>query len=154
MDVRHAFWHGLGGLIGTILVLSPGVAFPEGPQHPGSITPVDQKTGPLQKDDRDDEVLAGKLEEKLRMDERINWQLLQLNVKNGHVTLHGVVKTPEEKGLATLIAMSEPGVKGISNTVLVQENAPETQKKPDLTEKDGKAVLEGEGQIKEQQILP
>jgi hypothetical protein len=65
----HAFRHGLVGLFGTIIVLSHGFAFPEAhSQHPGSITPVDQKTGPLQEDDRDDEVLEGKLEEKLRMD--------------------------------------------------------------------------------------
>lgn len=65
------------------------------------------------------------------------------------------MKTPEERGLATRIVTSEPGVKAIiDNTILVEENAPETEKKPDLTDKEGKPVLEGEGQIKEQQILP
>ncbi|MER3423421.1 MAG: hypothetical protein C4293_09520 [Nitrospiraceae bacterium] len=136
-------------ILGTVILVPPEPGYPES-QGSGEIPLVDQKSsGP-----RDDEMLASKLEEKLRMDERINWQLLEVNVKNGQVTLRGVVKTPEEQGLATRIVMSEPGVKAVDNTILVHENAPESEKKPDPQEKDGRPVLEGEGQIKEKQILP
>ncbi|WP_447978376.1 BON domain-containing protein [Candidatus Nitrospira bockiana] len=138
-----------GLVLGGLLVFPLGLGTLDG--HAAETVPlVDQKsTGP-----RDDEMLSAKLEEKLRMDGRINWGLLAVAVKDGQVTLYGVVKTPEEEGLATRIVMSEPGVKAVQNSLVVEPSLPETEKKPDLTDKDGKAVLEGEGQIKEQQVLP
>jgi hypothetical protein len=128
------------------ILLSSGLGYPETQGLPQ----VEQKNrGP-----QDDEMLAAKLEEKLRMDQRINWQTLQVSVTNGQVKLHGVVKTPEEKGFATQIVTSEPGVKAFANSIIIQGHVPDTEKKPDLKDKDGRPVLEGEGEIKEQQILP
>jgi hypothetical protein len=59
-------------------------------------------------------------------------------MKNGHVRLHGLVKTLEEKGRHV-----GAGGERDQNTVLVQDNAPETEKKPDLTEKTANQCLKG-----------
>ena len=36
------------------------------------------------------------------------------------MTLYGEVKTPEEKGLAALLASGVPGVEGVTNSILVE----------------------------------
>lgn len=101
-----------------------------------------------------DEILANTLKQKLRMDRRINWQLLEITVRQGHVKLFGAVKTPEERGLTERVVASEPGVTSVENRIIVQASAPETGKKSGLLEKDGTALLKGEGQIKDQELLP
>jgi hypothetical protein len=90
----------------------------------------------------------------LRMDDRINWQMLEVKAEQGKVQLFGVVKNPEEEGLASRIVASQPGVSGVDNRIIVETSAPETEKKQDLKEENRPRVLEGEGQIKDQQILP
>jgi osmotically-inducible protein OsmY len=69
---------------------------------------------------RNDETVKSKIEKRLRMDDRLNWELLDVNVEHGLVTLYGEVKTPEEKGLAALLASAVPGVEGVTNSILVE----------------------------------
>jgi hyperosmotically inducible periplasmic protein len=67
-----------------------------------------------------DEAIRSKIEKRLLMDERIDWELLRVEVNQGHATLYGEVRTPQEKGLAALIASTVPGVKGVSNSIIVE----------------------------------
>ncbi|HZC80288.1 MAG TPA: BON domain-containing protein [Nitrospiraceae bacterium] len=69
---------------------------------------------------RTDESIRAKIEERLRMADRIDWELLEVTVKQGHATLYGEVKTPQEKGLAALITSTVPGVKGLINSIIVE----------------------------------
>ena len=68
----------------------------------------------------DDETIKSKVEERLRMDDRLDWEVLEVEADHGHVTLYGEVRTPEEKGLAALIATTVPGVKGLTNSIIVE----------------------------------
>jgi osmotically-inducible protein OsmY len=115
---------------------------------------ADPSSGTLRPMNVDDQRLAAVIEEKLRMDQRINWQMLEVKAEQGHVQLFGVVKTPEEKGLATRIVTSQRGISSVDDRIVVDPTAPETEKKPDLKEDRRPRVLEGEGQIKHQEILP
>jgi osmotically-inducible protein OsmY len=67
-----------------------------------------------------DETIRSKIEKRLLLDERIDWELLQVEVNEGHATLYGEVRTPEERGLAALLASMVPGVKGVSNSIIVE----------------------------------
>src|SRR5438132_9030726 len=67
---------------------------------------------------RNDETVKSKIEKRLRMDDRLNWELLDVSVEHGRVTLYGEVKTPQEKGLAALLASGIPGVEGVTNSIL------------------------------------
>jgi len=69
---------------------------------------------------RKDETVKSKIENRLRMDDRLNWELLDVSIDHGQVTLYGEVKTPEEKGLAALLASGVPGVEGVTNSILVE----------------------------------
>ena len=82
------------------------------------LTRVDADNPSLQS--RKDETVRSKIENRLRMDDRLNWELLDVSIKHGHVTLYGEVKTPEEKGLAALLASAVPGVEGLTNSILVE----------------------------------
>ena len=67
-----------------------------------------------------DEAIRAKIEKRLLLDERIDWELLQVEVNRGHAILYGEVRTPQEKGLAALIASTVPGVKGLTNSIIVE----------------------------------
>ncbi len=67
-----------------------------------------------------DEAIRANIEKRLLMDERIDWELLQGEVNQGHAILYGEVRTPQEKGLASLIASTVPGVKGLTNRIIVE----------------------------------
>jgi osmotically-inducible protein OsmY len=69
---------------------------------------------------QNDETVKSKIEKRLRMDDRLNWELLDVSIEGGQVTLYGEVKTPEEKGLAALLASDVPGVEGVTNSILVE----------------------------------
>jgi len=69
---------------------------------------------------RADEIIRSQIEKRLRMDDRIAWELLRVEIVDGHATLYGEVRTPEEKGLAALIASTVPGVRGLTNSILVE----------------------------------
>src|SRR2546428_3793884 len=78
---------------------------------------------PLEQDDEQlqtDEAIRAKIEKRLLMDDRIDWELLQVEVNQGHAILYGEVRTPQEKGLAALIASTVPGVKGLTNSIIVE----------------------------------
>jgi hyperosmotically inducible protein len=67
-----------------------------------------------------DETIRSKIEKRLLLDERIDWELLQVEVNEGHATLYGEVRTPQEKGLAALLASMVPGVKDLTNSIIVE----------------------------------
>src|SRR5438552_17368045 len=67
-----------------------------------------------------DAIIQSNIEKRLFLDERIDWELLQVGVNQGHAVLYGEVRTPQEKGLAALIASTVPGVKGLTNSIIVE----------------------------------
>jgi hyperosmotically inducible protein len=77
---------------------------------------IGQDDGQLQTD----ETIRSKIEKRLLLDERIDWQLLRVEVNDGHATLYGEVRTPQEKGLAALLASTVPGVKDLINSIIVE----------------------------------
>ena len=79
------------------------------------------KLGDPQSDQRlSDQAVKTKIEERLRMDDRIDWELLDVTVEHGHATLYGEVWTPQERGMAAMIASTVPGVEGIANSIIVE----------------------------------
>ena len=67
-----------------------------------------------------DENLRSRIEERLRTDGRIDWEVLAIEVKQGEATLYGEVQTKDQKGLASLIVTTVPGVAGITNSIIVE----------------------------------
>lgn len=67
-----------------------------------------------------DENLRVRIEERLRTDGRIDWELLEIEVDKNKATLYGVVQSNDQKGLASLIASTVPGVVGITNNIIVE----------------------------------
>ena len=98
----------ISGLIGFA-----GVASSAGP------LPMERKNDQL----RIDETIRSKIEKRLFLDDRIDWELLQVEVYQGHATLYGEVRTPEEKGLAALLASTVPGVNDLTNSIIVEPAA-------------------------------
>jgi osmotically-inducible protein OsmY len=66
-----------------------------------------------------DEQVKYKVEERLRTDGRIDWEVLDVDVQRGQVTLYGEVLTEDQKGLASLIASTVPGVRELANRIIV-----------------------------------
>ncbi|MEO8340092.1 MAG: BON domain-containing protein [Nitrospirota bacterium] len=66
-----------------------------------------------------DEQIKYTVEEQLRTDGRIDWELLDVEVQQGFVILYGEVLTEDQKGLASLIASTVPGVKELDNRIIV-----------------------------------
>jgi len=79
-------------------------------------TSIGQDDEQLQTDD----AIRSSIEKRLFLDERIDWELLQVEVNQGHAILYGEVRTPQEKGLAALIVSTVPGVKGLTNSIIVE----------------------------------
>ena len=67
-----------------------------------------------------DKNLRSRIEERLRTDGRIDWEVLEVEVSRGEATLYGEVQTKDQKGLASLIASTVPGVVGITNSIIVE----------------------------------
>ena len=67
-----------------------------------------------------DAIIQSNIEKRLLLDERIYWELLHVQVNQGHAILYGEVRTPQEKGLAALIASTVPGLKGLTNSIIVE----------------------------------
>ena len=67
-----------------------------------------------------DEAIRSRIEKRLLLDERIDWELLQVEVNAGHATLYGEVRTLQEKGLAAMLASMVPGVKDLTNSIIVE----------------------------------
>ncbi|RMH04301.1 MAG: BON domain-containing protein [Nitrospirae bacterium] len=69
----------------------------------------------------DDDQLLSAIKQRLQMDTRINADRIVVRVKNGHVTLSGVVDTITEKALAEgLVANSIVGVRSVVNNITVR----------------------------------
>jgi hypothetical protein len=66
-----------------------------------------------------DEQVKYTVEERLRTDGRIDWEMLDVEVQQGFVTLYGEVLTEDQKGLASLIASTVPGVRELANRIIV-----------------------------------
>jgi osmotically-inducible protein OsmY len=101
-----------------------------------------------------DEIIQSKLEEALRLDGRINWQVLEVKVAQGNVGLFGEVRSPEERGLAGHIASTIPGVRAIRNQIIVNPALPPQSGHGHIEEQTRKQVLEGPGPLEDRQILP
>ena len=97
-----------------------------------------------------DEAIRAKIEKRLLMDDRIAWELLQVEVNQGHAILYGEVRTPQEKGLASLIASTVPGVKGLTNSIIVEPAVTKDHKlaKAIWNVLRGVPVLSGNGTLK------
>jgi osmotically-inducible protein OsmY len=67
-----------------------------------------------------DASLQAQIEERLRTDGRIDWEVLDVQVNRGEATLYGEVQTKDQKGLASLIVSTVPGVAGVSNSIIVE----------------------------------
>jgi osmotically-inducible protein OsmY len=67
-----------------------------------------------------DESLQAQIEERLRTDGRIDWEALDVQVNRSEVILYGEVQTKDQKGLASLIVSTVPGVEGITNSIIVE----------------------------------
>jgi osmotically-inducible protein OsmY len=67
-----------------------------------------------------DENLRYRIEERLRTDGRIDWEVLGVEVHRGEATLYGEVQTKDQKGLASLIVSTVPGVAGVTNSIIVE----------------------------------
>ena len=67
-----------------------------------------------------DENLQAQIEERLRSDGRIDWEALDVQVNRSEVILYGEVQTKDQKGLASLIVSTVPGVEGITNSIIVE----------------------------------
>lgn len=101
-------------LLAAIVCLSGSVAFAD--EKASHATPPAKRV--LDHAQRDEGVKYT-VEERLRMDGRIDWEILDVEVSQGHVTLYGEVETKEEKGFATDITSTVPGVVEITNRILV-----------------------------------
>ncbi len=66
-----------------------------------------------------DEQVKFRVEERLRTDGRVDWEVLDVAVQAGEVTLYGEVLTEDQKGLASLIASTVPGVRELVNRIIV-----------------------------------
>ena len=80
-----------------------------------------QVTQPIADQAQSDEQVKYNVEERLRTDGRIDWEVLDVDVQRGHVTLYGEVETQDQKGLASLIASTVPGVKELANSIIVDK---------------------------------
>jgi osmotically-inducible protein OsmY len=66
-----------------------------------------------------DETIRTRVEAQLRLDPRLEWELLHVNVHQGHVTLFGKVASQQESGWAETVASTVPGVVGLTNNIIV-----------------------------------
>jgi len=115
--MRSGSWAIMGPL--ALAAMTTGIVWVTGATPPVGGPPSDQKYAQL----RTDAVVRSRIETRLRMDDRIEWELLQVEVVQGHATLYGEVRTPQEKGLAALIASTVPGVTALTNNIIVEPAA-------------------------------
>jgi len=100
--------------LAVIFCVLGSVAFPGG--NPSSMAwATERGIGHAQSD----EGVKYRVEEHLRTDGRIDWEVLDVEVSQGHVTLYGEVETNDQKGLAALIASTVPGVTAVTNRIIV-----------------------------------
>jgi len=100
--------------LAAIFCLSVSMAFAGG-QTSRMASATERSIGHAQSDEQ----IKYTVEEHLRTDGRMDWEVLDVEVSQGHVTLYGEVETQDQKGLATLIASMIPGVSEVINQVIV-----------------------------------
>src|SRR3989442_15025920 len=54
------------------------------------------------------------------MDDRIAWEMVPVEVNEGHAIRYGEGRSQREKGLAALIDSTVPGLKGLTNSIIVE----------------------------------
>lgn len=100
--------------LAAIVCLSGAAALANEPASSGE-PPSDQVIQQRQSDER----IKYMIEQSLRTDGRIDWEILDVEVSQGLVRLYGEVSTDEQKGLATDIAGTVQGVMAIINSIIV-----------------------------------
>ncbi|GKS58089.1 hypothetical protein YTPLAS18_16160 [Nitrospira sp.] len=119
---------------------------------PGTQTPQAVRSGETE---TDAEVRA-RVEKRLLLEDEIAWSNLVVDVTDGEVTLDGMVRSQVEKGLATKLAVTVPGVKVLNNRLIVNANLPASpdDRNVHIERQDRDRVLEGQPGTKDKQILP
>jgi osmotically-inducible protein OsmY len=111
-------------LAAVVLVCMSGAVASAG-ERPVSARPIAQLTADQAQNDEqvnyNDEQVKFKVEERLRTDGRIDWEALGVEVQGGQATLYGEVETQDQKGIASLIASTVPGVAGLTNSIIVDK---------------------------------
>ncbi|MCA9499679.1 MAG: BON domain-containing protein [Nitrospira sp.] len=100
--------------LAVISCMSEAVALADKSSSHGG-PPSDQTINRRQSDER----IKYTIEQTLRTDGRVDWEILDVEVRQGLVRLYGEVTTAEQKGLATDIASTVPGVMAIINNIIV-----------------------------------
>jgi len=100
--------------LAIVVGMSGAAAF--GDEEPLSADPTIQT---IADQAQSDEQVQSRVEERLRTDGRIDWEALAVEVRKGRVTLYGEVETQDQKGMASLIASTVPGVVGLTNSIIV-----------------------------------
>ncbi len=139
------------GIVAMVAVLGAAGA---GVGAEGTPSPIPRSEGAS---DRTDEALAATVEKRLRLEDRIRWKNIRVDVENGAVTLYGTVPTPEERGWAAKTAGTVPGVAAVTNRILVEpghEGQDERREAAHVEEQERDRVLEGQPGLKDRQILP
>ena len=112
--MRNRLWTIIGSL-GPAMVTLGFVGFTE-----SAPSASDLSAGQKSEHRQTDAIVRAKIEKRLFLDDRIDWELLQVEVNQGHAILYGEVRTPQEKGLASLITSTVPGVKGLTNSIIIE----------------------------------
>jgi hyperosmotically inducible protein len=68
----------------------------------------------------DDATITTKVKTKLLADDRLSGFAISVDTFKGEVTLSGGVDTPEKKKLATELAQSVDGVRGVNNIIMLK----------------------------------
>lgn len=76
-------------------------------------SPTEQTTDQTQRDER----VKYAIDDHLRIDGRMDWEMLNIEMHHGHVSLYGEVKTEEQKELATLISIMVPEIVEVTNRI-------------------------------------
>ncbi len=103
-----------GCALGVVVGLS-GAALC-GDANPAGANPIIQR---IAEQAPSDEQVTYTVEARLRTDGRIDWEMLDVEVQHGAVTLYGEVLTEDQKGLASLIASTVSGVRTLANRIIV-----------------------------------
>lgn len=131
--------------VGIISAGAADITRSQTPSIPYGIGPVDS-----------DYEVKTKVEVRLRLEDDIHWRNLAIEVAHGEVTLNGMVRTMEEKGLATKLAATVPGVRSLKNRIIVNPTLTRLQNTErahiETTTRD--RVIEGQEGLKDMQIMP
>ena len=106
--------------------------------------------------EREDQTLASKVELRLRMEGRIQWDTLKVESDKGQVTLYGIVKSIEQRGFAEKAASTVAGVNTVVNKLIVQPSMRDSDHPPNATLKEDTRdpVIKEPPGLKDRQILP